>query len=253
MSEKTLINGKLVEVGNCLKGVYLYEKLRTYNHRVWYAEEHIRHLGVASQALFRRRVTLTAEQLQRQVSELLRVGGYSREGVLLTLRLYEGENYQLLVDEVSLYTGYALRSLRPVAVVERLPYELLRWATSLREECVRWALQRASMRGAQAVLLSDGRGVVYRMDDAPLYAVAEDVLYTSPQQTELTRNLVKQAAEQEGLQLVEHPIEEQRLASFDELFGFDYRGVRTLSAVNGRHYIALKAERIANRLSTMRG
>jgi hypothetical protein len=30
-----------VEVGNCLKGVYLYEKLRTYNHRVWYAEEHL--------------------------------------------------------------------------------------------------------------------------------------------------------------------------------------------------------------------
>lgn len=255
MSDLYSINGRLEPVAEgAPDGIYLYRRMRAVDRKPLHAEAHAALLRDASRALFGTAPTLSAGRIADEAGALLRANGYPAVGgATLTLRLYADGTRTIAADGVSLYREYALRSLRPAAAVVVCEACRSEWPTSARREAARWARQEAVRRGAQCALLCDGGGIVRRADDAPLFAVRDDTLLTSPAPPEVERQLVVEAARRAGIRFVEEPIGVRSVESFDELFFFDCEGVCSIAACGDALYLSLKAGRIADTLRAMCG
>lgn len=173
----------------------------------------------------------------------------------------------LIPGAVSLYDGYALRSLRPAAAVVNYGVPYPEYPTSAREAACMLALQaavtadnraaeadieRAAVRtGVQAVIRCDGEGFVHVCDEAPLFAVKGKKVYTPPAPPSVERELAYRAVEAACLPLLELEIGREQLARFDEIFYVDHRGLTSLSACEGQLYAAIITERIARVLNKL--
>lgn len=251
MTDLCSIDGRLTPLGEGLpEGVYLYQRLRAVGYRPLHAAAHLRLLREASARLYGRAAELPEGRIVGEIGALLRADGYPAGGATVTLRLYADGRRAITADGVSLYRGYALRSLRPAAAV--VPWGCrTEWPTSARREAVRWAQQEAERRGARCAILCDDDGVVRRADDAPLFAVHEGVIYASPAAADVERTLVAAAARRAGIPLAEQPVGAEQLGLFDELFFFDCEGVCSLASCGDARYLSLTAERIAAALAAL--
>lgn len=245
------IDGRLVPLGEGLpEGVYLYQRLRTVDYRPLHMAAHLQLLREASTRLYGRAAELPEGRIAGEIGALLRAGGYPAGGATVMLRLYADGRRAITADGVSLYRGYALRSLRPSAAVVRWGCRS-EWPTSARREAVRWAQVEAGRQGARCAILCDDDGAVRRADDAPLFAVKEGVIYASPAAADVERTLVMAAACSAGVPLVEQPVEAERLGAFDELFTFGCEGVCSLASCGEARYLPFTAERIAAALAAL--
>ena len=173
----------------------------------------------------------------------------------------------LIPGAVSLYDGYALRSLRPAAAVVNYGVPYPEYPTSAREAACMLALQAAvtadnraaetdtewaAVRtGVQAVIRCDDEGFVHVCDEAPLFAVKGKKVYTPPAPPSVERELAYRAVEAARLPLLEQEIGREQLARFDELFYADHRGLTSLSACEGQLYATIVTERIARVLNKL--
>ena len=252
MTDFCSINGRLTPLGEGLpEGIYLYQRLRTIDCRPLHAAAHVALLREGARQLFGCRANLSLERIADEIRALLRANGYPAGGATVTLRLYADGGHALTADGVSLYREYALRSLRPAAAVVTCETYRPEWPTSARREAVRWARQEAAQRGARCAILCDGDGIVRRADDAPLFAVHDDVIYSSPAASDVERTLVAEAARRTGIPLAEQPVGADQLGLFDELFSFDCEGVCSISSCGDALYLSLMAERIASALAAL--
>ncbi len=252
MTDLCSINGCLTPLcGELPEGVYLYQRLRAIDCRPLHTKAYITLLLKAARRLYGRTADLSAGRIADGIGALLRANGYPAGGATVTLRLYADGTQVLTADGVSLYREYALRSLRPAAAVVPCDGYCPEWPTSARRETARWAQQEAERLGARCAILCDRDGVVRRVDDAPLFAVHDNVIYASPDVPDVERMLVVEAALRAGIPLVEQPVGGERLASFDELFAFDCEGVRSIASCGGAPYLSLMAERIAAALAAL--
>ena len=117
---------------------------------------------------------------------------------------------RLLPAGVSLYDGYAFRSLQPEAVTVGYDLTLSEAPTSAREAAAQLARRLAERRGA-----------------------------------EVERRLAMLAVRAAGLELSEEAFGRADLPSLDELFFADHRGVTSLSRCDGLPLMTFVAERIA--------
>lgn len=244
-----LVNGRAVALPGMLpEGVYLYQRMRTIDGRALHLDAHLVVLGEGAGALFGQTERLPKERIAAEIAELLRLNGYPAGGAVVTLRLYADGTRLLLADGVSLYREYALRSLHPTATIVPCTCYHAEWPTSARYETVRWARTEARRRGARVALWCDADGVLQRADDAPLFAVRDDVIHTSCDSVEIEQQLVLGAARAAGIRVVERPIEAALIDRYDELFAFDCEGVSAIASCGERLYLSLVAERIAGAL-----
>lgn len=252
MTDLCSINGCLTPFGGGLpEGVYLYQRLRAIDYRPLHMVPHLRLLRDGARRLYGRDTELSAGRIADEIGALLRADGYPAGGATVTLRLYADGTHVLTADGVSLYREYALRSLRPAAAVVSCDGYRSEWPTSARRETARWAQLEAERLGARCAILCDRDGVVRRVDDAPLFAVHDNVIYASPDVPDVERMLVAEAVLRAGIPLVEQPVGAEQLASFDELFAFDCEGVRSIASCGGALYLSLMAERIAAALAAL--
>ncbi len=252
MTDFCSINGRLTPLGEGLpEGVYLYQRLRAIDYRPLHTAAHLRLLRDGARRLYGRDTELPAGRIADEIGALLRANGYPAGGATVTLRLYADGGHALTADGVSLYREYALRSLRPAAAVVPCDGYRFEWPTSARRETVRWAQLEAERLGARCAIICDRDGVVRRVDDAPLFAVHDNVIYASPDVPDVERMLVAEAALRAGIPLVDQPVGAEQFVSFDELFAFDCEGVRASSSCGDARYLSLMAVRIADALAAL--
>ena len=146
---------------------------------------------------------------------------------------------------ISLYRGYAHRSITPDAVTLRYALPFGEGPTSAREAAAALARQQAQAAGAQVAVRCDEADRALTADDAPLFALRGHTLVMAPAPQSVERQTALDAARRAGFEVVEEPLPRRMLPMFDELFYVDWRGVTSLAHCDGEPFMTLLSERIA--------
>lgn len=231
---------------------YIYQTIHTLEHWPMHLEAHTEVLDTASRALFNRPFCPDTAALAQQITTMLDTAAAPRDrSVFVRMQLTATGDVELKTAGVSLYRGYDLRSLFPVAVT--LQYELPfgDYPTSAREATAELARAVAESRNARSVVQYDRHGALLTADNAPLFAVKGTTVCTPPAARSVEAMLAARCIEAVGLELRVEPIPHEQLASFDEIFYFDHRGVTALSRCDGHPYMSLMAERVARQAARL--
>lgn len=231
---------------------YIYQTIHTLEHRPLHLEAHAEVFDTASSALFGRPFHPDTAALARQITAMLDMENAPRNrSVFVRMQLTATGDVELKPAGVSLYRGYDLRSLFPVAVT--LQYELPfgDYPTSAREATAELAHAVAESRKARSVVQYNRHEEILTADNAPLFAVKGTTVCTPPSTLSVEAMLAARCIEAAGLELHVEPIPRERLTSFDEVFYFDHRGVTALSRCDGHPYMSLIAERVARQAARL--
>ena len=224
--------------------LYLYQTVHLARGRARNAEAHAARLDAASRELFGRgyapaRLAARIEALAAAERYPTGVSGFVR------IELGADGEERLTPAGVSLYDGYALRSLQPEAVTLRYDLPLTEAPTSAREAAAQLARRMAEHAGADVAVRCDREGILREADDAPLFAVAGHTVLAAPGTQSVERELAVRAVRTAGLELREEPFGCGELPRIDELFFADHRGITALARCDGQPLMSLIAERIA--------
>ncbi len=224
--------------------LYLYQTAHLARGRARNAEAHAARLDAASRELFGRgyapaRLAARIEALAAAERYPTGVSGFVR------IELGADGEERLTPAGVSLYDGYALRSLQPEAVTLRYDLPLTEAPTSAREAAAQLARRMAERAGADVAVRCDREGILREADDAPLFAVAGHTVLAAPGTQSVERELAVRAVRAAGLELREEPFGCGELPRIDELFFADHRGITALARCDGQPLMSLIAERIA--------
>lgn len=224
--------------------LYLYQTVHLARGRARNAEAHAARLNAASRELFGRgyapaRLAARIEALAAAERYPTGVSGFVR------IELGADGEERLTPAGVSLYDGYALRSLQPEAVTLRYDLPLTEAPTSAREAAAQLARRMAERAGADVAVRCDREGILREADDAPLFAVAGHTVLAAPGTQSVERELAVRAVRAAGLELREEPFGCGELPRIDELFFADHRGITALARCDGQPLMSLIAERIA--------
>ena len=224
--------------------LYLYQTVHLARGRARNAEAHAARLDAASRELFGRgyapaRLAARIEALAAAERYPTGVSGFVR------IELGADGEERLTPAGVSLYDGYALRSLQPEAVTLRYDLPLTEAPTSAREAAAQLARRMAERAGADIAVRCDREGILREADDAPLFAVAGHTVLAAPGTQSVERELAVRAVRAAGLELREEPFGCGELPRIDELFFADHRGITALARCDGQPLMSLIAERIA--------
>ncbi len=220
------------------------------DRRPLHLDLHIEQLDRASRALFGRPYTPNPRQLTTEIVRRLDADRYPNVGSLfIHLRLDPAGTCHILPGEVSLYRGYTLRALRPRAAVVRYDLPWGEYPTSVREAARQLARLEAERSGAQVALRLDGEGMLCACDETPLFFVRGVQIVTPPAPESVERQLALHVIEQAGLSIEESAVPCESLATWDELFAFDHRGLTSLASCDGTIYMDIIAHRIARELA----
>lgn len=224
--------------------LYLYQTVHLARGRARNAEAHAARLDAASRELFGRgyapaRLAARIEALAAAERYPTGVSGFVR------IELGADGEERLTPAGVSLYDGYALRSLQPEAVTLRYDLPLTEAPTSAREAAAQLARRMAERAGADVAVRCDREGILREADDAPLFAVAGHTVLAAPGTQSVERELAVRAVRAAGLELREEPFGCGELPRIDELFFADHRGITALARCDEQPLMSLIAERIA--------
>ena len=224
--------------------LYLYQTVHLARGRARNAEAHAARLDAASRELFGRgyapaRLAARIEALAAAERYPTGVSGFVR------IELGADGEERLTPAGVSLYDGYALRSLQPEAVTLHYDLPLTEAPTSAREAAAQLARRMAERVGADVAVRCDREGILREADDAPLFAVAGHTVLAAPGTQSVERELAVRAVRAAGLELREEPFGCGELPRIDELFFADHRGITALARCDGQPLMSLIAERIA--------
>ena len=224
--------------------LYLYQTVHLARGRARNAEAHAARLDAASREMFSRgyapaRLAARIEALAAAERYPTGVSGFVR------IELGADGEERLTPAGVSLYDGYALRSLQPEAVTLRYDLPLTEAPTSAREAAAQLARRMAERAGADVAVRCDREGILREADDAPLFAVAGHTVLAAPGTQSVERELTMRAVRTAGLELREEPFGCGELPRIDELFFADHRGITALARCDGQPLMSLIAERIA--------
>lgn len=232
--------------------LYLYQTVHLARGRARSVCAHTAVLDAASREIFGRPYTPDTRRLAERIEALAAAERYPA-GVsgFVRIELAADGGERLLAAGVSLYDGYAFRSLQPAGVTIIYDLPLSCAPTSAREAAAQLARQTARLAGAEVAVRCDSRGVLCDADDAPLLGVCAHTVYAAPGRASVERERVLRAVRAAGLELREEPFGPGDLKQLDELFYADHRGITALSHCDGQPLMTLIAERVAAVMETL--
>lgn len=225
---------------------YIYQTIHTLAHHAQFVAEHCRILERTFLDLYFRPLHLDAQQINGEIVELLKREFVSREvSVFVELRIDIDQNYELVISGISLYDGYAFRSIMPSAqcVCFDSPFGL--FPTSVRREVISFAGDIARNLGGEIPLECSRDGVIYSAEGSTICAIERRTIIVSTTIECVERRLVINAAQNEGLQIEEREIRRNELPHFDEVFYCDHRGITAISKCGDYRYMSIIAEKLA--------
>lgn len=227
---------------------FLYQIVHIYQGRARMLKEHVARLHLASCDLFGRAYRPDVKQLeQRLLAEVERERYPDAVSSFVRIELFDTGEENTFGVGTSLYAGYALRSVRPVAlsVPYDLPYETMSVA-SLAAHAVAQSLARE--RGADEAIRVDREGVLRSLGEGSVYGFREGVLVAPKRLHTATDVALWEAVRAARIPAVQHPIRQAELSLYDELFAVDHRGLTSLSKLDEKPLPAIRVERVAEEL-----
>lgn len=229
-----------------MTGLYLYQTVHLARGRARNVAGHIAVLDAASRELFGRPYAPAAERLAKRIETLSAAERYPA-GVsgFVRIELDPDGTERLLPAGVSLYDGYAFRSLQPRSRDRRIRSDALRGSD--------FRARGRSAAGPQAGRTARG-GSRRALDSAgysPLGRRRAAAGHRRPHRPDGPRSRKRRtppamlAVRAAGLELREEAFGRADLPSLDELFFADHRGVTSLSRCDGQPLMTFVAERIA--------
>ena len=227
----------------------LYQTVHVARGRARNVAAHAALLDAASRALFGRPYAPDPARLAARIEALAAAERYPA-GVsgFVRLELTPEGGERLLAAGISLYDGYALRSLSPAAVTLRYDPLCPEAPTSAREAAELLAARLAALRGAAAAGRCDAEERLLTADGAPLFTVRGHTVYTAPAPASVEGCVAREAVRTAGLTLREEPLRRRERPRAEELFYADHRGITALSRCDGQPLMTLVAERVAEAL-----
>ena len=215
----------------------LYQRLRATDGRVIYLNRHLDILRSYAAILLPHTPIPTASEIEQMCSRLLSRGGYSSSSThILELNLWQSGRVRLSVIETSLYKGFDLRVLRPnAAIIEGCSTALL-YPTSAALECEKLMKIIARQNGCDVALSVQNSSVIAIDSTNPIIVHGTNVTIgnsISSAYTELVVETLKKLP-QYNISLSE--ISLQQVATADELFFADHRGLTAVGSLGGRQY-----------------
>ena len=151
--ERILLRNGIPEPMPRIESAYLYQTLHVRGRRPLWLDRHTELLARSIQELFGLRWVPDLRRLETQIAALLDANRHPAAGSSFVRMAFTPTGDLLLIPgAVSLYDGYALRSLRPAAAVVNYGVPYPEYHTSAREAACMLALQAAvtSMSGDAA-------------------------------------------------------------------------------------------------------
>lgn len=227
----------------------LYQTIHLAHGRVRNLEAHAALLDAAGRALFRRPYRPDLQALATRIERCAAAERYPT-GVsgFIRLELTAAGEERLLPEGISLYDGYALRSLHPDAAT--LHYEPLcpDLPTTAREAAERLSARIVRDREATVAVRCDAEGRLLSAENAPLFALCNGTVYLSPAPPSVEAELLRGTIRKLGMPLRDEALRRSDLSRIEELFYVDHRGITALGHCDGMPFMALYAERIAEAL-----
>ncbi len=153
---------------------------------------------------------------------------------------------ELVISEVSIYSGYALRCISPTAqcVVFDSPFGLC--STSVRREVLRFADDIANNLGGEIALECNVDGVVKSAAGSAIFGIKNRTIYASKSIASVEREMVYDVARSCNFEIIECEITKKELTIFDELFYCNHYGITAISRYDRRTYMSILAKKIAD-------
>ena len=232
--------------------LYLYQTVHVARGRALHVAEHAAVLDAASREWFGRPYTPSPGALRTRIEILAETEHYPTavSGFVRIELRPDGED-RLLPAGISLYDGYAYRSVQPAAVTVHYENPFTSAPTSVREAAAAWARRVAERAGAEVAIRCDAAGIFHEAEDAPLFAIVGRTVLAAPAgpgPESVERSITRRAVQAVGLTFREEPFGTADLRRIEELFFTDHRGITSLSHCDGQPLMTFLAERIAGAL-----
>lgn len=225
---------------------YIYQTIHTLAHHPLFVEEHCRILEDSFMELYFRPLRLNAREIFNDVVALLREKSAPTEvSVYVELRIDIDSNIELIISEISIYDGYALRCISPSAQLVNFESPFGLRSTSVRREVLSFANDIANNLGGDILLECSANGIINSAAGAAIFGVIKHTLYASCAIECVERAMVLEAAKSCDLEIVECDITKKELTLFDELFFCNHYGLTAISRYDRRAYMSIITRKIA--------
>ena len=224
----------------------LYQRLRATDGRVMYLNRHLDILRSYAAILLPHTPIPTASEIEQMCSRLLSRGGYSSSSThILELNLWQSGRVRLSVIETSLYKGFDLRVLRPnAAIIEGCSTALL-YPTSAALECEKLMKIIARQNGCDVALSVQNSSVIAIDSTNPIIVHGTNVTIGNSITSAYTELVVETLKKLPQYNISLSEISLQQVATADELFFADHRGLTAVGSLGGRQYSDTVAYAIA--------
>ena len=215
----------------------LYQRLRATDGRVMYLNRHLDILRSYAAILLPHTPIPTASEIEQMCSRLLSRGGYSSSSTrILELNLWQSGRVRLSVIETSLYKGFDLRVLRPnAAIIEGCSTALL-YPTSAALECEKLMKIIARQNGCDVALSVQNSSVIAIDSTNPIIVHGTNVTIGNSITSAYTELVVETLKKLPQYNISLSEISLQQVATADELFFADHRGLTAVGSLGGRQY-----------------
>ena len=215
----------------------LYQRLRATDGRIMYLSRHLDILRSYAAILLPHTPIPTASEIEQMCSRLLSRGGYSSSSThILELNLWQSGRVRLSVIETSLYKGFDLRVLRPnAAIIEGCSTALL-YPTSAALECEKLMKIIARQNGCDVALSVQNSSVIAIDSTNPIIVHGTNVTIGNSITSAYTELVVETLKKLPQYNISLSEISLQQVATADELFFADHRGLTAVGSLGGRQY-----------------
>ena len=227
------------------EGLYLSQEMLSLGHVLYNAERHIALLNRSAEALYGKRLPLSADQLRKQTATLLQRNNPSRRGsVRITLTLNASGEYGIRNDEASIYDGFVMRSLSPKATYIEIAAPMPQHPTSAMAHTRELADALSRGKGCDKGIIASGESIVADIA-RPLVALGGRTLLTHPSTCESVEGRrIIEATEALGYTIRTREVTRADLAKAEEVMILDWQGALPLARLEQRVYTHISIERI---------
>lgn len=247
--EYIIYNGELLNEQPTTQ-VYVYQDIHTLGHKPRHTSRHLHLIDYAADKLFGLHCRVSIKELEQQITTLLDSNHTTRNtSVCVRLKVYATGDYSLQQHEVSIYTGYVMRSLRHEATFIASYAPLGKFPTSAMIATRDLMQQIAGARDLHSLILTSPDGQIVTNAAEPLMAIKDRTLY-APRlaRPSAEQQAIERSAARLGLTIEHSTLNVEQIKSADEVFTANWQGLTSMAHINQRPYMSVLTEQLAQEM-----